>query len=95
MPNNGTEHDLPRPAADEPSLPGRPRLKYARGADLSKVPLASDVAPVDLTTILNVDSSNPFLRALRIREGFLRFGDLPPEITARASSALRMEEGAK
>lgn len=87
MPDNGAEQDLPRPAADE-----QPRLKYARGADLSKVPLASNVAPVDLSTILNVDSSNPFLRALRIREGFLRTGDLPPEIAARASSALRMEE---
>ncbi len=56
---------------------------HARGCDLSKVPKAADVAPVDLKVILGVDSSNSFLRALRIQQGFLKAVDLPVELRTK------------
>jgi hypothetical protein len=61
----------------------RVERRYARGGDLSKVPLAENTPPADLSKILNVDSANPHLRALRIREGYLRIGDLPAELVVR------------
>jgi len=50
---------------------------FARGCDLSAVPLAADVAPADLKAILGVDTSNPYLRNLRIEQGFLKRETLP------------------
>jgi hypothetical protein len=58
-----------------PDLP-----QYSRGCDLSQVPKAADVAPIELKRILGVDSANPFLRALRIEHGLLSPADLPAEL---------------
>ena len=57
--------------------------KYARGGDLSKVPKAADVPAADLKTLLAADSSNPFLRALRIQQGFLKVDSLPVDLRGR------------
>ena len=54
--------------------------RYAKGCDLSKVTKAADLAAVDLKQILAVDSSNPFLRALRIQQGFLNAETLPADL---------------
>ncbi len=54
--------------------------RYPRGCDLSQVPKAADIAKVDLSTILGVDSSNPMLRQLRIQQGFLKAETLPTEL---------------
>ena len=56
--------------------------KYARGCDLSRVPKAADVPAIDLKTILAVDTSNPFLRTLRIQQGFLTTAALPADLQA-------------
>jgi hypothetical protein len=53
---------------------------YPKGCDLSRVPKATDGPPTDVNTLLGVDSSNPFLRALRIQQGFLKIEDLPEEL---------------
>ncbi len=53
---------------------------YAKGCDLSKVSKATDVPAVDLTKLLAVDSSNPFIRALRIQQGFLKATALPADL---------------
>jgi hypothetical protein len=53
---------------------------YARGCDLSRVPLAANTPPADLKAILGVDSSNPFLRKLRMQQGFLDPAKLPPDL---------------
>jgi hypothetical protein len=54
--------------------------RYARGCDLTKIPKAADMRPADLNKILNVDSANPYLRAIRIQNGYLRLEDVPPEL---------------
>jgi hypothetical protein len=54
--------------------------KYPRGCDLSRVPKASDVPKLDLKTVLAVDSSNPFLRQLRIQQGLLDVTKLPVDL---------------
>ncbi len=54
--------------------------KYAKGCDLSKVAKAAEVPPADLKTLLAVDSSNPFLRTLRIQQGFLKADALPADL---------------
>jgi len=59
--------------------------RYARGGDLSKVPLTANTPPADLAKILNVDSANPFLRQVRIQQGYLRAGDLAAELIDRAA----------
>jgi hypothetical protein len=53
---------------------------YAKGCDLSKVSKATDVPAVDLKTLLAVDSSNPFIRTLRIQQGFLKATALPADL---------------
>ena len=65
-------------------MPTAPR--YARGADLTKVPKAADTPPADLAKILSVDSSNPNLRAIRIQNGYLRLEDLPLELRSRVAA---------
>jgi len=59
--------------------------RYARGGDLTKIPKAADTPPADLFKILNVDTSNPYLRAIRIQRGFLRLEDLPLELRSRVA----------
>jgi hypothetical protein len=54
--------------------------RYAKGCDLSKVTKAAEVPAVDLKQVLAVDSSNPFLRALRIQQGFLNAETLPADL---------------
>jgi hypothetical protein len=54
--------------------------KYSRGCDLSRVPKAADVPAADLKTLLAVDSSNPFLRTLRIQQGLLKAEALPVDL---------------
>jgi hypothetical protein len=54
--------------------------RYAKGCTLSAIPKATDVPAVDLTKILAIDSSNPFIRALRIQQGFLKAETLPPDL---------------
>ncbi len=61
-------------------MPTPPR--YARGCDLTKVPKAADTPPADLNKILNVDSANPYLCAIRIQNGHLRLEDVPAELRA-------------
>ena len=56
--------------------------KYAKGCDLSKISKAADVPPADLKTLLALDSSNPFLRQLRIQQGFLKIDSLPVDLRA-------------
>lgn len=73
--------DLPGPAPVPE--PVRPVTRYSRGGDLSKVPKAADTPPTNLEQILGVDSSNPFLRQLRIQEELLKSSDVPPETLAR------------
>jgi hypothetical protein len=73
--------DVPEPSPVPE--PVRPVTIYSRGGDLSKVPKAADTPPANLEQILGVDSSNPFLRRLRIQEGLLRSSDVPPEVLAR------------
>jgi hypothetical protein len=62
-------------------MPTSPR--YARGCDLTKIAKSADTPPVDLNKVLNVDSSNPYLRAIRIQNGHLRLEDVPVELRAR------------
>jgi hypothetical protein len=54
--------------------------QYARGCDLSQVPKAADVQPINLKRVLGVDSANPFLRALRIERKLLDPADLPADL---------------
>jgi hypothetical protein len=54
--------------------------RYAKGCKLSEIPKAAEVPAVDLTKILAIDSSNPFIRALRIQQGFLKAETLPPAL---------------
>jgi hypothetical protein len=54
--------------------------RYPKGCDLSRIPKATDAPPTDVKTLSGVDSSNPFLRALRIQQGFLKPEDLPVEL---------------
>jgi hypothetical protein len=54
--------------------------RYAKGGDLSKVTKAADVPAIDLKRVLAVDTSNPFLRALRIQQGFLNAEMLPADL---------------
>lgn len=56
--------------------------RYAKGCKLSEIPKATEVPAVDLTKILAVDSSNPFIRALRIQQGFLKAETLPTDLRA-------------
>jgi len=56
--------------------------RYAKGADLSKVSKAAEIPAIDLTKLLAVDSSNPFIRALRIQQGFLKAEVLPADLRA-------------
>jgi hypothetical protein len=50
---------------------------YPTGCDLSQVPNATDGPPTDVDALLSVDSSNPFLRELRIQQGLLKLEQLP------------------
>jgi hypothetical protein len=72
--------DRPEEGIPEPVGPVR---IYARGGDLSKVPTAADTPPANLEQILAVDTSNPFLRQLRIEQGLLRPPDVAPELLGR------------
>jgi hypothetical protein len=56
--------------------------QYARGCDLSVIPLAADTPPADIDRLLGVETSNPFLRRLRIERGILNPANLPPDLTA-------------
>lgn len=56
--------------------------RYAKGCDLSKVSKATEVPAVDMKTLLAIDSSNPFIRALRIQQGFLKAETLPADLRA-------------
>jgi hypothetical protein len=51
--------------------------RYARGGNLTNIPKAADVPQVDLTKVLGVDTSNPFLREVRIQQGLLTKETLP------------------
>jgi hypothetical protein len=64
-------------------MPAAPR--YPRGGDLTKVPKAAETRPVDLSKILNVVSSNPYLREIRIQSGLLRLEDVPLELRSRVA----------
>jgi hypothetical protein len=59
------------------------KFRRALGCDLTKVPKAADTPKVDFKKILSVDSSNPFLRQLRIQQGFLVAQHLPAELRAK------------
>jgi hypothetical protein len=54
--------------------------KYPRGCDLSRVPKAADIPAIDLKTILAVDTSNSFLRTLRVQQGLLQIETLPVDL---------------
>lgn len=69
--------------------------RYARGGDLSKVPKATDVPAADLSKILGVDSSNPFLRQLRIQQGLLKATDLQPELVEKTPPDITKIPGAR
>jgi hypothetical protein len=64
--------------------------RYQKGCDLSKVAKATEVPAIDLKKVLDVDSSNPFLRALRIQQGFLSVEKLPAAL--RTVAPRRPEE---
>jgi hypothetical protein len=66
---------------------------FARGCDLSEVPLASDVPEVDLKAVLGVDSANPLLRAARIEAGLLDERQLPAEVADRVPSPHEPADG--
>jgi hypothetical protein len=51
--------------------------RYARGAELSQVPLASEVPRPNLKELLGIDSANPILREARIDAGFLPADEVP------------------
>jgi hypothetical protein len=73
--------------------PVRPVTVYSRGGDLSNVPKAADIPPANLELILAVDSSNPFLRQLRIQEGLLKSSDVAPETLARVPLTPELLQG--
>ena len=56
---------------------------HATGCDLSKVPRIAEVPRVDISVYLGSETSNPFLRQLRINSGFLKTNTLVPEIMER------------
>jgi hypothetical protein len=56
--------------------------RYAKGGDLSKVSKATELPAIDVKSLLSVDSSNPFIRSLRIQQGFLKAEALPAELRA-------------
>jgi hypothetical protein len=61
--------------------------RYPRGCDLTKVRKAADTPPADLDKILNVDTSNHFLRAIRIQNGHLKIEDVPEELRAHVPAS--------
>lgn len=55
-------------------------IHHSTGADLTKVPRITEVARTDISPFLSADTSNPFLRQLRINRGFLKATNLAPEL---------------
>lgn len=68
---------------------------YRGVGSVSKMPAATVAPPVDLAKVLDVDTANPFLRDLRIQQGFLNKSTLPAEFAARVAQAplLTTKEG--
>ena len=58
---------------------------HPTGADLFKVPKVTQVPRIDIKPYLSADTSNPFLRRLRIAQGHLRSASLPEELLHRAA----------
>lgn len=81
MPDDVPDERMPEPRpVPEPIRPVR---RYSRGGNLEHVPVASETPPANLEQILALDTSNPFLRQLRIQQGLLRAPDVAPENLAR------------
>jgi hypothetical protein len=57
-----------------------PIPQHATGCDLTKAPKNADIAPVNISQDLSGDTSNPFLRHLRILNGTLKTDSLRPEL---------------
>jgi hypothetical protein len=73
---------IPRPIPIPIPIP-EPVRQYSRGGDLSKIPTAAETPPANLAGILAVDTSNPFLRQLRVQQGLLKPAEVAPELLAR------------
>ena len=58
--------------------------QYTHGCDLTKVPLAKDAPQTDISVFLKQDTSNPFLRQLRVDNKYLQPLTLAGRITAPA-----------
>ena len=67
--------------------------RYARGCDLTKIPTAAATPPADLDKILNVDSSNPYLRAIRIQNGHLSLDRVPVALRGRVPTTSQTPGG--
>ncbi len=58
---------------------------HPTGGDLSRVPKITQVPRIDIKPFLSSDTSNPFLRRLRIDRGYLESASLPEELLQRAA----------
>ncbi len=47
-------------------------ISIGSGGDLAEARRATDVPPVDIDQLLGTETSNPFLRRIRIERGYLR-----------------------
>jgi len=65
-------------------MPASSRYR-SRGCDLTQIPKSAAVPSVDLTKVLNVPSSNPFLRELQVQQGFVKTASMHPELNAKRS----------
>jgi Papain family cysteine protease len=67
---------------DDTALP-----KYSHGADLTKIPLAKNVPRIDISVELKKETSNPFLRQLRVGSGFLKPRPISAKVAAEQVTA--------
>jgi C1A family cysteine protease len=63
-----------------------PLPTHPLGGDLTKVQKAADVPRVDVKTLLATDTSNSFLRQVRIGNGLLKATSLQPEMVQRMTA---------
>jgi hypothetical protein len=57
-----------------------PIRTYATGGDLTKAIKATSVPRINVTPYFQMDTSNPYLRQIRVNQGFLRLEDLPVDL---------------
>jgi Papain family cysteine protease len=62
-----------------------PVPSHSTGCDLHKVPKATEVSRIDIKPFLSSDTSNPFLRKLRLGRGFLKTEAIAKELLDRAA----------